>query len=531
MRWSNRYYGQTKGDEQMHYGEHVRRHARRQPDRVALIDRGREITYSRLNERSDRLVQVLRARGIKHGDRVAVLADNSHPVVETMVACCKGGFVHVPFDFRLAPNDVEALLHDSGARALILGPDYVDAFEKIMGSVDLDVVLVLGPASVVLDGSENFEECLARASGAGVGGADVVGSDMFCILYTSGTTGSAKGVVFTHDQTLANATEVVIHYDIGPDARYIVSYPHNSAGSVNHVFGPVLMRGGTLILDEVKSFNAKRYFSLVERHSATHGQLVPTMVFRLLESRDREEFDLSSLHTVGYASAPIPPQRVEKMLEVFGPIFVHAYGMTETCSIATVLGKEDHRVVGTKSEHRLASCGRPTYGVDLKIVDVDGTEVPRGQVGEIAMRGRWLTTGYFADPERTQEAIRGGWLHSGDLARMDEDDYVYIVDRKKDLIITGGANVASTEVEAAVYAHPHVLEAAVIGVPDEEWGERIHAVVVPTDGVELEPDDVISFCRQRLASFKCPKTVEVREVLPKTSTGKFAKNELRKEYR
>ena len=512
----------------MHYGELVRRHARRDPGKVALIDRGQEVTYRQLDRRTDRLANAWLARGLERGDRVALLVDNGHEAVEAMIAATKAGLVHVPIDFRLSAGDVRAVLTDCGARALVVGPDHVGTVRAIRAELAaVERYVLLGDAE---PGFESFEALIAEAPEE-VPATDVAGTDLFCILYTSGTTGRAKGVVFDHDQAMDNSMAVIVGYDVHPDARYIVSYPHNSAGSVNHVFGPVLIVGGTLVLDEVKQFSAQRFFSLVDRYRATHGQLVPTMVFRLLGYPDRDRFDTSSLTTLGYASAPISPDTVRKMLDTFGPIFVHGYGMTETCSIATVLSKEDHAALDAGRPHVLASCGRPTSGVEVRVVDDAGADVPTGCVGEIIMRGRWLTRGYWDDPERTAEAIRGGWLYSGDLGRLDDEGYLYIVDRKKDLIITGGANVASTEVEAVLYGHPDVLEAAVIGVPDPEWGERVHAVVALVDGGTVTAAELVEHCRGRLAHFKAPKSVEVRAALPKTSTGKLAKAQLRAEHR
>lgn len=510
------------------YGEQLRRHAAATPDALAMIDFGREVTYRELNARVNRLANGLAAAGVRRGDRVAGVVDNGGVPYETMLACAKAGFVWVPLDFRLSTEDRAAILADCGASAAVVDGPYLESVEAIRERLP-SVRLWLSTEPGERPGFASYH-ALADGASEDEPGIDVPDTDLLCILYTSGTTGRAKGVTITHGQTLLNSASAVIVCDIGPDTRYLVSYPHNSAGTVNHVWGPTLLMGGAVVIDQVKQFDAERYLTLVERHRVTHGQLVPTMLFRLLDYPDIGRFDISSLQTLGYASAPIPAHRVRQASEVFGDILVQLYGMTETSSHVTILSKRDHRDAMQGDERLLSSCGRAVWGAEIKLVDDSGAEVGPNELGEIVLRGPWITSGYWNDPERTAEAIRDGWLYSGDVGRMDERGYLYIVDRKKDIIITGGANVASTEVEAAVYDHPAVLEAAVIGVPDDQWGERVHAVVSLRPGSTVTEDELIAHCRERLAGFKCPKSVEIREELPRTSTGKLAKAELRRAH-
>jgi acyl-CoA synthetase (AMP-forming)/AMP-acid ligase II len=508
----------------MHYGTFVSRHATRHPQRVALVDGDRASTYRELDERTDRLANALRAKGLVDGDRVALVTDNRLECVEVMVGVAKAGLVFVPLDFRLDDRAAAHLLRHSGSRVVVFGASHRDQVARLSG-VDGGGTPV--ESWVGLDDPDGYERLLADAApDARPPVADDAG---FCILYTSGTTGLPKGVFFTHQQTMDNAMAVLVEFGIDADTRYLVSYPHNSAGSVNHVFGPVLMAGGRLVLGDVRGFDAERYFAVVERERVTHSQLVPTMVFRLLSSDADRGRDISSLSTVGYASAPIPAPKVREMLARFGPIFVQAYGMTETCSFATVLTMADHEAAGTAREGVLASCGRATYGVEVAIVGDDDRPVPPSTTGEVVMRGRWLFQSYWDDPELTAETYRGGWLHSGDVGYLDAEGYLYLVDRKKDLLIIGGANIASKEIEDALYEVPGVLEAAVIGVPDEEWGERPHAVVVPRPGATVSEEAVLAHCRERLPSIKRPVAVTVRDAMPKTSTGKISKPELRRQ--
>jgi acyl-CoA synthetase (AMP-forming)/AMP-acid ligase II len=505
----------------MHYGSFVTRHAARFPDRVALTGPGRSVTFAELDERSNRIAHGLRGLGLEAGDRLGLMTDNRWECVEVMVAACKAGLVFVPFDFRLDDGAITSLLQHCGARAVIVGDSHRDQAARLAtaGTLVEWWVHLDDPAS-----SASYDELLAAGDPTLVG-PPVPDDAGFCILYTSGTTGARKGVHFTHHQAMDNGMAVIAEYGLDAATRYLVSYPHSSAGSVNHVIGPVLMAGGRLVVEDVRHFDAERYFTTVERERVTHSQLVPTMLFRLLASECT--YDISSLTTVGYASAPIPPPRVKEMLERFGPIFVQAYGMTETCSFATVLPKADHRVMGTSREGILASCGRATYGVEVAVVGDDDKPLSPGMLGEVVMRGRWLFRTYWNDPELTATTNRGGWLHSGDVGYLDEEGYLFLVDRKKDLLIIGGANIASKEVEDVLYEIPGVLEAAVLGVPDDEWGERPYAFLAPRPDADLDPEIVHAHCRSRLPSLKRPVAVSIRESLPKTSTGKISKPRLR----
>jgi acyl-CoA synthetase (AMP-forming)/AMP-acid ligase II len=282
-----------------------------------------------------------------------------------------------------------------------------------------------------------------------------------------------------------------------------------------------------VILTDVRQFNAGRWLDLVVREKVTHCHLVPTMLFRVLEHPRLREVDLSSLQTIGYGSAPMPQERIERLHEVFGNVLMQAYGMTEVSSITTIFSKQQHVEALQGNPDRLRACGRPTFGAELRVVTEDGREVAPGEIGEIVFRGPILMSGYWNDPERTAETVKDGWLHSGDLATVDAEGFIYIVDRKKDLIISGGANIASSEVENVIYWHESVREAAVVGKPDDEWGERVHAFVSLHEGKTLVPAELVAFCRERLAHYKCPSSVEILPDLPKNALGKIMKSELR----
>jgi fatty-acyl-CoA synthase len=281
------------------------------------------------------------------------------------------------------------------------------------------------------------------------------------------------------------------------------------------------------VLADARGFSAEKWLTQVQAERITHCHLVPTMLIRVLDSGAVGQFDVSSLQTVGYGSAPMPKHRVEELSRTFGNILVQGYGMTETSSIAAALTKSDHIKALAGDGRRLASCGRPVFGCELRVVGEDGRDVEPGVLGEIIFRGPYIAPGYFKDPERTEQTIRDGWLHSGDLAEVDEDGFIYIIDRKNDIIISGGFNVSSKEVEEVLCWHEAISEAAVVSRPDPEWGERVHAFVVVRPGKEAPAEDLIAFCREHLSRIKCPDMIEYVDELPRNALGKLVKGDLR----
>jgi len=502
--------------------EWLRRSARWFPDKEAVIDGDRRVSYARFNERVNRHANGLSASGIVKGDRVAVLMKNSLEAVEALGACAKAGFVHVPINFRLSRREVADILRHSGSRSFIVHREFSSLLDLANDCPELGQVIVVD------DGANDsaYEQWLADQSPAEPQ-VDVVADDNFFIVYTSGTTGAAKGAYYQHRQPTAHTPVPVLGYDMRHDSRILLVYPHNSIASINIVYFGAWMLGATVVLTDVRQFSAERWLQTVVRERVTHCHLVPTMLFRVLEHPGLRSFDLSSLQTIGYGSAPMPQERIESLHKVFGNVLMQAYGMTEVSSIAAVFSKQAHVEALQSNPNRLRACGRPAFGCELRVVTEDGREVVPGEVGEIIFRGPILMTGYWQDPERTNETIRDGWLYSGDLATVDTEGYLYIVDRKKDLIISGGANIASSEVENVLYWHEAVREAAVVGTPDAEWGERVHAFVSLHDGKSVTPQELITFCRDRLAHFKCPSRIEILPDLPKNGLGKILKSDLR----
>jgi fatty-acyl-CoA synthase/long-chain acyl-CoA synthetase len=509
----------------MTVAEWIRRCARRRPAGLAYVDGERRFTFEQFNARVNRQVHGLYAAGLQRGDRVAVLMNNHVEAVEAVGAAAKGGFVHVPVNFRSVPREIASVLDHSGASLVFVEAEYAARLKNAGTLKSVRRIIEIEPGNP----DSEYERWLAQHPDTEPA-VDVTGEDPFFICYTSGATGTPKGVLHQQRQSVAHAPVVVIGYEFTSDSKVLLVYPHNSIASINMFYVPAWQVGASVVLTDQRHFNADGWLTLVEKERVTHCHLVPTMLFRVLESPRLASTDHSSLRTIGYGSAPMPTERVERLLQVFGNILIQGYGMTEISSVAAYLDKQDHLEAIKGDRTRLNSCGRAAFGCELRVVDDAGSNVAPGEVGEIVFRGPQMMTGYWNEPDKTAETIRGGWLYSGDMATMDERGYLVIVDRKKDLIISGGANISSREVEEVLYWHPAVREASVIGKPDEQWGELPHAFVSLQPGTSITPGELVAFCRQRLSDYKCPSAVEIIDELPKNALGKILKNELRSRF-
>ena len=506
----------------MNVGLTVTRAARRRPESPALWHgNGRVTTYAELDERTNRIAATLQsAYDVAHGDRVAILVANRPEVVEVLLGVAKSGGVYVGLNFRLDQKDMRSIFANAEPRLLLT--------DASVDSAGRELAEEMGVPVIDLDG-EAWENALAAASPSSIPTVhDVAHTDDFCIVYSSGTTGRPKGILFDHAAALQHATVACMEYGIRESSRYLLQIPHNS--SVNITFVPCLMAGASLAFADSRGFDPELFVSAVESFGITHSFVVPTMLFRILEQIP-DGTRLKTLETLGYGSAPIPPQRLRELVDRFGGIFNQLYGMAEVASIGTILRKEDHLEGLQSRPELLASCGQPSYALDVRIIDDQGHDVVAGERGEIVFSGPHVMKGYYRDPVRTAESLRDGWVHSGDIARVDEDGYIYIVDRKKDLIIRGGLNIAPREVEETLLSHPAVLEAAVIGVPDEEWGESVLGIVALREGQHVDVEDLREWCRSAgLASIKVPARVEFVLALPRNAVGKVAKSDLRRAH-
>jgi acyl-CoA synthetase (AMP-forming)/AMP-acid ligase II len=357
---------------------------------------------------------------------------------------------------------------------------------------------------------------------------DIKEDDLMSIFLTSGTTGKPKGVMRTQRHNYLNALAGAIELSLRPDDRVLLLFPFYHV-TLEDRFCHIL-RGNTIVIRREGNFNSREVLGLLARHRITICQFVPTIINSLLQEKSIEEFDLSALRLILYAASPMPVNLLKQALKRFKCGFMQFFGQTETGPLTTVLPPEDHLIETEVGQKRLASCGRTALHFEARIVDEMDREMPRGEVGELAVRGEAMTVGYWNLPDETAKLLKGGWLHTGDYARQDKDGFIYIVDRKNDMIISGGKNIYPREVEEVLYTHPSVLEATVIGVPDSHWGESVKAIVVLKPGMTATAGELIAFCKENMASYKKPSTVEFHEALPKSPTGKILKRVIRDEF-
>lgn len=502
--------------------ELLNHHAQEYANKTAFVGANYACTFREVNDRINRLNNGLAALGTRKGDRVGVLAYNCPQVFEVF-GLAKAGRIAVPLNFRCVGREMAYLIRNSGINCLMVEREFVPLIESIREQIPHVRSFICLDANV--PGMLNYEELLSQSS-ADEPTDDVRTDDPSIIFYTSGTTGQPKGAVHTHGSILAETR--VPFRDLSPADVVLCVMPFfHVGGSAAHLF-PAFASGATLVTQQ--KFDETQVLESIAKHRVTYVYLVPAMILRILEHPRRSDYDLSSLRTVAYTGAPIPLEVLKKGIACLGQVFIQFLGQTETLD-TTVLRKEEHKLNGTPQElKRLESAGRPPYPGELRVVDEQGREVPSGEVGEIVAKSPRMMRGYWEMPDSTAETIVDGWLHTGDLARLDAEGYVYVVDRKKDMIISGAENIYSREVEEVLYMHPAVLEAAVIGVPDDKWGESVKAVVVLKPGASASEQDIIEFCKQNLASYKKPRSVEFWGSLPKTGSGKIMKNEMREKY-
>ncbi|WP_173933915.1 long-chain fatty acid--CoA ligase [Chelativorans sp. Marseille-P2723] len=511
----------------MNVGEIVRRQARWAPDKVATIDGAEQITYGQLHERSDRLLGALNALGLKKGDRVATLSDNCGRYVEVVAAAAKGGLIVVPINPRLNASEVAFILRNSGPSVLIGSSVYRGIIAEASKSAPELIRVFYFDA----DQEGDRYEQLIFAKNPSPAEVEVEPDDGLFISYTSGTTGVHKGALMTHHNLVINAANVALHCEMTPATRALVVMPQSTGGCNHHIVLPTLFVGGTLVVLDARNFEPGRCLGAIQEHRITHVQLVPTMIYRLLDSPQFDQFDISSLQVLGYGSAPMAVERLREALDRFGPIFIQIYGQTEAGSVAVCMSKQHHiDALEAGSLEILGSSGRPINTVDVRIVDENGNDVPVGETGEVILRGDTIMQGYWNAPDETAEALRNGWLHTGDLARADDAGFIYHVDRKKDIIISGGVNISAREIEEIIYRHPGVRECAVIAVPDPHWGESVKAVIAVRDNHQVNAEEITQLCRTHLASFKCPRSIDFITEFPKSGMGKILKRELKKMY-
>jgi acyl-CoA synthetase (AMP-forming)/AMP-acid ligase II len=503
----------------------IQRNARIHANKIGSVFADRRKTWGELGNRIARIASGLLKLGLKPGDRVAMLSLNSDRYLEYFYATTWAGLVFVPINIRLAPPEVIHWLGDAGSKAIIVDDTFVKMVAEVTPHLsELMHVIHTGNGSAP-SGMLSFEN-LAQADP--VPASDRCGEDIAGLFYTGGTTGRSKGVMLTHANLVHNAMIVAAHYPFSTDAVYLHAAPmfHLADGAATFA---VSMGGNTHAY--IPTFTPLDALECISRDRVTNVTLVPVMINMLVNHPDVGKFDLSSMRFVGYGASPMPQAILQRALELMPDAgFQQGYGQTELSPLLTVLPPERHVFDGPIAG-KAGSVGQPCIGMDVAILDEEGQEVPRGTVGEICGRGPNVMKGYWNQPELTAEVSKHGWHHTGDGGYMDEDGFVFIVDRLKDMIISGGENVYSDEVENALYSHDDVIECAVIGVPDKEWGERVHAIVRLIEGAPQDPEALISHCRQLIAGFKIPRSVSFEsDPLPLSGAGKILKSELRKPF-
>ncbi len=474
--------------------------------KISVIDGAMSLSFSELHRRCRLLAGGLAALGLKKGDRVAILAGNCHHYIETYVAVPASGLVIVPLNTRHAEAELIYALEDSGARVLIIDKEPGKLAECV------DHVIVIPDA---------YEEFLGNSSEK-VLGEGVIEDDLAGLFYTGGTTGKSKGVMLTHRNLIANTFHYLSAIPQKSDDVMLVIAPLFHAAGSNGVLANIWTLGTQITL---AAFNPATALDLIEEYRVTETLGVPTMLAAMAEEQHARPRKTDSIRTITHGGSPIATEVLRRTHTAFPTAELNEiYGATELSPICTALIGEQNLIDSPLAR----SCGRPIIGVEIKILDTEGVEVERGEVGEVVVRGPNVMRGYWNKIEQTQAVLKDGSYWTGDLGYMDADGFVFLVDRSKDMIVSGGENVYCTEVEEVLYQHPAVLEAAVFGVPDEKWGEAVWAVVVPRDDTEINTTELIEFCQARIAGYKAPKGIDVQtEPLPKSGPGKVLKRELR----
>jgi long-chain acyl-CoA synthetase len=485
----------------------LRRARRIAGDQVAVSCGEVELTYEQTSDRCRRLVGGLHALGLGVGDRVAIVGPNCHRYLELYQAVPGAGMVLVPLNQRHTEAELRYALDDAGVSVLFTGRDLGAAADGVKHVFDLD---------------EGYDRLVAESTPADL--PDELADDTLAgLFYTGGTTGASKGVMLSHRNLVANAFHYQAFAPFRPDTCWLIIAPlFHAAGSVA-VLATVWHGGHHVVLPV---FDPAAALDLIERHAVTDTLVVPTMLAAMNEEQLARPRDVSSLRSIAHGGSPIATETLRRAHQAFPAADLqHLYGATETAPIATAMRGEQHLLDGPRAR----SCGQPAVGVDVDVMAADGSRLPAGEVGEVVIRGPNVMLGYWNKPAETEAAFADGWYRSGDLGYMDDEGYVFLVDRAKDMIVSGGENVYSTEVEDVLYRHPAVLEAAVFGVPDDHWGEAVYAVVVPR--ADVDADELVRYCREAIAGYKVPKRIELRaEPLPKSGAGKVLKRELREPH-
>jgi fatty-acyl-CoA synthase len=500
------------------FDEFITHWAEDRPTRIAMREDDKTYTYAELEERTAKVASALLAKGLVKGDRIAWIGKNAALYFTLFYGAARAGIVMAPIGWRLAPAEWAYIINDTGSKIIFTGEGFDDVPNQLAGKLNHQPEIVnAADAEAMIAGTQR------------VTFVPSIDEDPVLQLYTSGTTGNPKGAVLCNRNLFGlrkQSKDLDLPYTkMEDDEAVMVAMPCAHIGGTG--LGIMALGAGLpgVILAE---FNPDGVFDAVEKYGVTRFFIVPAALQMLLMHPRCATVDYSRLKYIIYGAAPIPLELLRQCIKTFGAQFIQAYGMTETTGTICMLPPEDHTVEGNK---RMRSAGKPLPGVEIKILGADGEEVPVGEVGEVATRSSNNMVGYWNLPDATKRTMTAdGWIFTGDAGYMDEDGYLYIHDRVKDMIISGGENVYPAEVESAIYGHPAVQEVAVIGIPDEKWGETVKAVVVPKPGMTIEEADIIAYARERIAPFKAPRSIDVIPELPRNASGKILRKDLRAPY-
>lgn len=496
--------------------------------RLAFVYGPQRITFFQYNARVNSLIHALKLMGLKKGDGIGIVSWNCLEYTDVFGAAMKGGFIVSPFNPRMQADELDYIINYSEVKALFVGPELIGVVNQIKPSLSMvaHYISLEGQAPGMGDHQELLDNFPKEEPDV-----ELKEDDPFLILYTSGTTGVPRGAVYTHIRRLEEARTKALLVGLEASRKHVMVLPLFHIGG-SSFFWMFFFGGASNVIMTNRSFDPAATLRAIQDEKATDLDIVPTQLVIILSAPDIDGYDLTSLKRIKYGASPMPVELLRKGMQRFGPIFEQGYGQSESGPDITNMSREAHLVLDKSPEEQrvLASCGQPCIWVHARIVDENNNDVEPYAVGEIIAQSKYIMMEYWKKPDYTRETIVDGWLHTGDMGYYDEKGFIYIVDRKKDMIITGGENVYPREVEEILYRHPVVLEATVIGIPDEKWVERVHAVIVLKEGQKATSDEIITFCKQHLARYKSPRSVDFVTALPKNPQGKILKREIRENY-
>jgi len=502
------------------------------PERDAIVFEGNRWTYAQFNERVNRLVHALSTVEVNKGDRIGMLSVNCNQYMEAYFATAKLGAIFVPLNFRAKADELNYMIANAEVKILFVGSRYLEMVDSLLPK------LPTIKHSISIDSVSNgklYYEDLINSPSIDESMCEIGDDDITILMHTAGTTGRPKGVPLTHKGFVSYVLDNVEPASPEREERNLLTVPLYHVAGIQAMLAAVY-GGRTMVM--MRQFEVKEWLETVQRERATRAMVVPTMLKRIIDDPDFTNYDLTNLKVITYGAAPMPFEVIKKAIEVMPWVrFINAFGQTETASTIAALGPEDHIIEGTEEEQEkklkrlTSSIGRPLPDVKVKIVDKDGTSLPAETVGEILVKGPRVMTGYWGDEEKTSQVISpDGWLRTGDIGWIDDEGYIYLAGRGDDMIIRGGENISPEEVEDVLHSHLQVEEAAVIGVPDPEWGQQPRAIVALKRGKNTTQEEIIEYCRAKLAGFKRPRSVIFVDSLPRNQLGKVLKKELREKY-